>query len=160
MNIKEVQSLIDPLIPKAYKFAYAIVPSAQKASELIADSYSVLLVKELNFIEATEFSKNKQTQKSLKRFFLCGLMREMLAMSSKKPLEISSCVAKVGYEFQAFYKLSVLHRSVLTLKDKLNFSEELISQVTGLKKHQVVECLYNGRELLNINDQEEVGLYE
>jgi len=152
MEIKEVEHFTHLLMPRLFKYAYALVPDGKKSRELIADAYSVFLVRELDFIKGTALPEQRKAQATLKRFFLMGILQEIYTLALKKSFDIRKVLMDTSAEYKSFYELTTTQRSVVILKEKLRFTPEQISEVMGLKKYQVIECLYNSRELLAQND--------
>jgi hypothetical protein len=148
MQIKDVEHFTNLLMPRLYKYAYGLVPDGKTARELIADAYSVFTVREIDFILGTELPVQRKAQAMIKRFFLMGILEEMYQLSLKKTFNIRRVIHQADLEHQVFYNLSTTERSVLILKERLNFTPEAIAQVMKIKKYQVVEALYNSRETL------------
>jgi DNA-directed RNA polymerase specialized sigma24 family protein len=151
MKIKEVEHFTDLLMPRLYKYAFGLVPDGKVARELIADAYSVFTVREMDFINGTELPEQRKAQALIKRFFLMGILEEIYQLSLKKSFNIRRVIHQASLEYQSFYELSTTDRSVLILKERLNFTPEAIGQVMKIKKFQVVESLYNSREALSIS---------
>lgn len=149
MDINETEQFTNLLMPRFFKFAYGLVPDGKIARELIADAYSVFIVKELEFVKGTKLPKQRKAQSMIKRFFLMGILSEIYNLSQKKSFNIRGVIHQSRVEYKAFYSLSLHQRAVLILKERLNFTPEAIGQVMGIKKYQVIESLYNSREQLN-----------
>ncbi len=148
MKIDQLEILFTPLMPKLFKFAYGICPDSQKARQLIADSYSVFVAREIDFIKETEFTKVRKTQSIIKRFLLHGVLCEIYKLAGKRSYEIKPYLLAVEDEFQSFYSLSLSQRAVTVLKERLKFTPKEITEVVGLEKYQIIQALYNSKEIM------------
>jgi predicted DNA-binding protein (UPF0251 family) len=154
MQIKDVENFTNLLMPRLYKYSYGLIPDGKSARELITDAYSVFTIRESEFILGTEMPEQRKAQAMIKRFFLMGILEEIYQLSLKKTFDIRRVIHQANLEHQEFYNLSTTERSVLVLKERLNFTPEAIAQVMKIKKYQVVEALYNSRETLASNFSE------
>jgi hypothetical protein len=146
MKIDQLETLFTPLVPKLFKFAFGICPDSQKARQLIADSYSVFIAREIDFIKETEFTKVRKTQSILKRFLLHGVLAEIYKLAGKRSYEIKPYLLDVQTEYQSFYSLSLSQRAITVLKERLKLTPKEIIEIVSLEKYQVIQSMYNAKE--------------
>ena len=149
MQIDEIEHFTNLLMPRLHKYAYGLVPDGKIARELIADAYSVFVVREMDFIKGTQLPEQRKAQAMIKRFFFMGILEEIYQLSLKKSFNIRRVIHQGNPELKSFYELPVSQRSALILKERLTLTPEAIAQVMKIKKYQVVEALYNAREVLS-----------
>jgi hypothetical protein len=148
MKIVQLETLFTPLVPKLFKFAFGICPDSQKARQLIADSYSVFIAREIDFIKDTEFSQVRKSQSIIKRFLLHGVLAEIYKLAGKRSYEIKPYLQSVPSEFESFYSLNLSQRAVTTLKERLKLTPKEITEIVSLEKYQIIQSLYNSKEIM------------
>ena len=154
MKKKEIEILIESLIPKLYSFAYALVPEDLLAEQMIIDSYAVFLVREKNFIKSHDYdSSNKKEKSAIKKYILTHMLFDLYQMGIKRYAQYKY-VTRDNYSFyDSFYALNSNYRAILFLKETFKMSVTAIQDILRLEKHQVIEALYNARhEIHNLNN--------
>lgn len=148
MKIDQLETLFTPLIPKLFNFAFGLCPDSQKARQLIADSYSVFLAREVDFVKDTDFSEVRKSQLIIKRFLLHGVLTEIYKLAGKRSYEIKPYLLAVQNEFQSFYSLNLSQRAITILKERIKLTPKEIIEIVGLEKHQVIQSIYNSKEIM------------
>ena len=148
MKTDELEYLLSSLIPKLYSFAFAMMQEESMAEQIIIDAYSVLVVKDREFIENYKYEDTKKEKVSFKRYLFINLLREIFEMSLKRKTHSKYLIKRNFKEYNSFYSLDNQQKAVLFLKENFEFSIEMIQETLQLEKHQVVENLYNSRQKL------------
>lgn len=160
MKKAELQTLVNSLIPKFYSFAYALVPDELQAEQMVIDAYAVFLVREKKFIGEFKYKGEKKEKSAMKRYIMSHMLSELYQMGLKRASQLKFIREKDHGQFNSFYRLNTAQKAILFLKESFNMSVEGIQEVLGLKKHQVVESLYNSRELIvSIDEQKGSSQY-
>ena len=157
MKISDVQKFTDKLLPKLFSFSYALAPDNEKARGLMEDAYAIFLIREKNYIEKAIYPKQKNEERLFIKFFLLGIMHEIFNLSLKNLFKIKTIENSVGHEYKSFYSIELKQRAVLFLKEKFSFKIEYISSVTSLSKSEIIQSLYNSREILLYDGNEIIG---
>tara|TARA_Y100000780_G_scaffold232595_1_gene268752 strand:+ start:54466 stop:54972 length:507 start_codon:yes stop_codon:yes gene_type:complete len=146
MNDGQFMTLIDSLIPGLYSFGYALIPDELEAEQLFVDAYSVFVIRESEYIQEVELGDAKERAK-VRRFVQAQICSDMVELAAKRTSHLIGLFRKKGDEL-AFYKLNLLQRAALYMKENMGMSSQALQEILALKKHQVTEVLYNGKALL------------
>lgn len=150
MNKVELIPLIDNLVPKVYGFAFSLLGDELQAEQAVIDAYTVFLMKEKDFLIDEELDpESKQDRKSLKKFLLREMTREVYELSLKRVSQFGRN-KKSPPEFNRFYSLSLNKRALIYLKEVGLYTVSDLQEIFALERHQVIEAYYNARyELLS-----------
>ena len=157
MNKSELAPLIDSLLPHLYSFAYCLIPDELQAEQLVLDAYSVFLIREREHLSEWEADRGRRERAETKKFLLNDLLGDVYELGAKRAFQLlPSLENKSGP--QAFYRLQPAQRAALCLKENLKKSHEDIEAILAMKKHKVIELLYNARAGLRANSEREGAL--
>lgn len=145
MKNTDLETLINPLLPKFYAFSFCMIQDDTQAEQLIIDAYSVFIVREKNFIEEYDFSNERKERASFKKYLFANMIHDIFELSLKRTIQTKYQFKNQYNEYDSFYQLDQLQRATLFLKEKLEMSIEGIEETLRIKKHQVIESLHNAR---------------
>lgn len=148
MNKVDFEPFLTTQLSKLFSFAFSLIPEELQAEQLVIDAYSVFAVREKDTIEDFDLDlEDVKDRAIIKRFITLHMLAEIYELGVKKSAHFkNSLVPPVGKE--AFYSLDVSQRAVLFLSDSLDFSVDEIAETLNWKKFQVLERLYNSRNLV------------
>jgi hypothetical protein len=155
MKKTELQSIVTPLIPKLYSFAYAMVPEEMLAEQLVMDAYAVFVVREKQFIKNFDYKEDKKEKTAVKRYILSGILLDIYQLGVKRSAQVKYSQRNKDFGlYTPFYKLNSLQRAVIFLKENFKYSTQGIQEILNLEKLQVIEAIYNGRNLILASEED------
>ncbi|PKP39598.1 MAG: RNA polymerase sigma factor [Bacteroidetes bacterium HGW-Bacteroidetes-15] len=145
MTVKEYNHCVEEFADGLYRFALKTMGDADKARDVIQDSYERLWMKHENvdflkaksYLYTTAYHACIDEIRSEKRI---GNMEEAVISSSENSY---SDLQEVLHE--ALAKLPEIQRSVILLRDYEGYSYSEIEEITGLNESQVKVYIYRAR---------------
>lgn len=150
MKRKEFFQLIQPLIPKLYRFAYVFLPDDLQSEQLLIDVFNAYLLKERKGLlrKEIDFSHKKDVQLARRNVFK-GILRCMSDIGQRRSLQMMEQMKLTRpLEFKTFYELEPKLRMILTLRYDFHFTVEEIEELVQMARYEVIEKLHNGRFLI------------
>jgi hypothetical protein len=156
MKKAEFLTIIDPLIPKFYSFAFALVPDELQAQQIVTDSFSVFFIREKDFIQdLADDWEDKKVIKQFQKEMIKGFFEQIFKLGVKRANQLFSA-SKNDSPF--YSELDSSSRGVLFLSRIMKMNTNEIKLVTDLDKHLVIEKIQNARVILDTFTPTEVSL--
>src|SRR5690606_23396090 len=150
---------VQPLTPKLYKFAYAMIPDDLQAEQLVIDGLNAFLLNEQKEIVGREvdLEGNKDFQ-ILGRKYFKGILAHISSICVRRSAQLShQTKAGLPENYKAFFALEPKIRAATYLRYISQLSVDEIEDVLQIPRFEVIEKLHNGRFLL-LNDLNK-GMY-
>ena len=148
MKREEINISVNSLIPQAYGFSYAICSEEESAKQLLLDAYTLFIVQEHENLLGMKFDlKQRKDRKNYKRVIRLQLFQAIFELSLKRSQMIKIQTTN-HLEFKDFFSLQLSQRALIYLKESQNFSIQDLQEVFTLQRHQVIEVLYNSKNIL------------
>jgi hypothetical protein len=142
MNRREVFKNIKFISKKVYKFNYALISDELQAEQLYVDGVSAFIVK--NADEINDFEAEGLTKTQILSWFYQGVMKECFELAQTR----SSQLLVQGRSEVGFLKLNPTQKAVIYLKEVEQESNKNIASICGIGDSQVLENLYQARQIL------------
>lgn len=147
MDNSEIKSIINSQIERLHGFAFALTGDENKADELIIDAFTVLLVKERDYLKDLDTSlADKLEDRLIHNFIAKNMFKNMLDIMSKRKNDEEYTRENLYHD--SFFKLDLLGRSILYFKDVLGYKIDEIQDIFEIQKHQVIEKINSSRHHL------------
>lgn len=153
MKKEEIIPLIDTIIPRVYSFAFALLGDELQSEQIVADAFTVFIMRDKEFLLKEEFQvEDKKQRKMILKYLSKEMTRGVYELSIKRIPHLVGSYRKNQLEFESFYQLSINKRAVMYLKEVGLYSIKELQEIFSLKRHQIIETYHNARhELLNNN---------
>lgn len=153
MKRKDFFQLVQPLTPKLYKFAHALIPDDLQAEQLVIDGLNAFLLSEQKEISRREIDiEDKKDQQVLGRMYFKGILLHMSSIGTRRSGQLlEQMKVNIPESFISFYSLDAKIRAAIYLRYEAQLSVNEIEDVLLIPRFEVIEKLHNGRFLL-MND--------
>ena len=143
MKIIELEKLIKNLSTDLYSFAYVLIPDDLQATQLMIDSVSVFLIQNKLLIEKWT-SNTKSDLEHISDDVKKYLYRSMYELSRKRYNQVRMGFKSIE-DSSGFFSLDFDDKVALFLKEKTNFTLDLIEFILGQSRTEVLAHLYSAR---------------
>jgi DNA-directed RNA polymerase specialized sigma24 family protein len=146
MKMQEVQSILNPLIPKIYAFAFALVADELQAEQLVIDSFSVFGIKDRDILEGLDRNwSDKNIYQQFKRDFFKTVLKNTYMLSQKRFGQLYQD-AEMLNKLPSFYQvLSLTSRAAIYLKQVEQLKVNDVAWILGLDKIEVIQKISEAR---------------
>ena len=141
MESSELMYYMNQLLPKLYKFSFALVGEETMAEQLIIDGHTVFTMREKKLLLKEKFSKGKGSIR-FKKYLFRQLVAEIYELASQR-INNTYIERENLLEYESFYKVQLRKRALIYLKEIENFKVEELQEVFMLQRHEVLEIYYN-----------------
>lgn len=153
MKRSDFFALLQPLTPKLYSMAHALLPDDLEAEQLVIDSVCAFLIRERAQILRRSIKMDaKKDVQLLRRNYFKTILRHMSEIGVRRAHQLAeeSRLEKPA-EYSAFYSLEPKVRFSLKLRYEAQFTSDEIEDILQIPRYEVIEKLHNGRFLLTSN---------
>lgn len=153
MKRKDFFQLVQPLTPKLYRFAHALIPDDLQAEQLVVDGLNAFLLNEQKEIARREVNvEDKKDQQVLGRIYFKGILQHMGSIGARRSGQLlEQMKVSIPENHTSFYSLEAKIRAAIYLRYEAQLSVDEIEDVLQIPRFEVIEKLHNGRFLL-LND--------
>lgn len=159
MKRKDFFQLVQPLTPKLYRFAHAMIPDDLQAEQLVIDGFNAFLLNEQKEIMKKEIDlEDKKDFQIIGRKYFKGILAHIASIGIRRSGQLSH-QTRVGVpeSYKSFFALEPRIRAATYLRYIAQLSVDEIEDVLQIPRFEVIEKLHNGRFLL-LNDLNK-GMY-
>ena len=143
MKTIELEKFIQNLSTELYSFAFILIPDDLQATQLMIDSVSAFIIKNKYLVEkwkgasGTEITSHSQDIK-------IHLYKAMYDLSKKRYGQLRLSFKDIE-DKSGFFSLEFDDKAVLFLKERSEFSQELIEFILGKSRGEILAHLYSAR---------------
>ena len=144
------ESHIQKMTPELFSFGFSLLPDDLQAQQIVIDAIAAFVVEQKDLVGTFDGEESDELKEMLLKEAKRHILRNMFRIGKRRSEQLLELVENVKH-FQAFYKLSLLERAILFLKQKnlLDFGD--IEFVTGVERLEIISRLNFAREELLSN---------
>lgn len=153
MKRKDFYLIAQPLVPKLYRFAHALIPDDLQAEQLVIDGMNAFILNEQKKISNREVDvEDKKEQMVLGRMYFRGILQHMASIGARRSGQLlEQMKVSIPENYTSFYSLESKIRAAIYLRYEAQLSVDEIEDVLQIPRFEVIEKIHNGRFLL-LND--------
>lgn len=143
MKTLELEKFIQNRSSELYSFAFILIPDDLQATQLMIDSVSTFMIQKRSLIDKWNESLQSQLSENTNDIKI-NLYKAMYELAKKRYSQLKMSFKKIE-DNSGFFSLDFDDKAVLFLKERTDFSFEIIEFILGKTRLEVQAHLYSAR---------------